>query len=122
MLRIIIDYFWPKLPACISEETQSALKADLKESSGLELGDDHRVRVSPWLRMKDREARSANCEWLSRHAFTFFKRWAFLSMFLLSVAWMTSGILIVEIPTTLGGVLAAILACSFFYAHRTLNI
>jgi hypothetical protein len=122
-LEPIFDYFWPKTPMPISDESKNALKEDLKESKGFfdDVSSYNQDRLSPWIRMSDRNARSENREWLSIYAMTFFKRWLFLSLLLICIALLCEGIYIIEVPVTLSAFVTLIVTFSFLYAHRVLN-
>lgn len=118
----IIDYYWPNPPTDISAESKEAFKKDLSKMKvfDIELEDTNRMRVSPWIRLKDNYARSVNKEWLSKCALTFFKRWLILSCLLWGIGFMSTGILIIEVPMTIGGFVSGIVAVGFLYVHRTM--
>lgn len=119
----VIDYFWPRPPKQISNKSKVALSKDLKDCGtlGLDLGEEHRLSVSPWIRGEDRNARKVNREWLKMYTLTFTKRWAALSGSLWFLAWVASGFLIIEIPLTLLAFVSGCIALAFFYAHKKLN-
>jgi len=112
-MSVIIDYFWTKLPRKISKESRDMLKRDLKNICTF--------NINPWSSGQDREARKKNREWMKLHAKTFVNRWAYLSVVLWSLTWLSSGFIFISVPLTLTAFLASIVTIIFIYAHRVLN-
>jgi len=122
MLKTIVGFFWPVLPAEISQDSKSALRADIKAAGvwGKPLGDTNRDAVNVWARHSDRESRASNREWLKLHANTFSKRWAVLSCVQWAGAAAASGHLIAEVPLTLAAFATGVVAIGFVFARRAL--
>ena len=119
-MAVIRDYFWPKLPKQISEESQAALKADL-QNNGLwsaQLKGKHSVAVNVWTRHADNLSRAENREWFRAHGVKFVRRWAAVSCIAWAGAWLVSGTLLLEVPLALTGFVAGVLAVVFQYLRR----
>jgi hypothetical protein len=117
------NIFWPQPPHDISNETKAAMDADLKAKRFMDAVpyDVNRQRVDVWIRHSDNQARKANREWLKSHAVKYARRWAVVSTIAWMGSWLCAGQLILEVPLTLLGVVAVVIAIGFLYASRALN-
>lgn len=123
LTETLVAFLWPRPPAEVSNQSKVALKADLKAArkDSSMLGDQSRMGVDVWTRHRDNLARAENRAYLGAHAKTFAGRWACIGVCAWGLAWMAEGWLWIEVPLTLAGAVAGLVAIAFVYTHRSLN-
>jgi hypothetical protein len=129
MLQALKRFFWPALPAQISEASADSLRADLKAAGvwGQEVDQTNRNAVDVWVRHSDNMKRANNREWLRPQTKIFALRWGVLSAILGLSAWIASKAdassfpMAVEVVLTLAAFATGLVAMAFLFTHRALR-
>ena len=120
MFKVLRSYFWPNPPKKVSIVSQEAMKADL-HAKGLWsacLEDNHRAAVEVWTRHADNLARSENRAWFRKYGVKFVRRWTAVACIAWALAWAASDSLRFEIPFSLLGAVAVVIAIAFQYLRK----